>query len=311
MSYDLEKKLVVAIASSALFDLSESDGVFKSEGEKAYRKFQIENMEEPLKPGVAFPFIKRLLGLNKLYAAEDTPVEVIFLSKNDPDSGRRIFRSAQHYNLPISRGAFLTGGSPHRYIPAFSATLFLSADREDVELAIAEGHPAGVVLPNNAADDEDDTELRIAFDFDGVLADDEAERVFKETKNVDRFHESESEKKAVPHNPGPLKALLEKISRFQKLERRRSAQDKDYKPALRVAIITARNAPSNERFVTTMVKWGIEVDETFFLGGIEKSRILNVLKPHIFFDDQLGHLEASSESVPSVHIPFGVANSGG
>ncbi len=68
-----------------------------------------------------------------------------------------------------------------------------------------------------------------------------------------------------------------------------------------------RNAPSNERFVTTLKEWDI-TDETFFLGGIEKKRILDVLKPHIFFDDQMNHLKPACSTVPSVHIPFGTMN---
>ncbi len=45
---------------------------------------------------------------------------------------------------------------------------------------------------------------------------------------------------------------------------------------------------------------------TVFLGGMDKRRILNVLKPHIFFDDQLDHLKA--KDLAMVHVPFGVAN---
>ena len=52
----------------------------------------------------------------------------------------------------------------------------------------------------------------------------------------------------------------------------------------------------------------MSVDDTFFLGGMEKHRILEILKPHIFFDDQRSHLKSPAGKVPMVHIPFGVAN---
>lgn len=71
--------------------------------------------------------------------------------------------------------------------------------------------------------------------------------------------------------------------------------------------MTARNAPAHERVLTTLEDWGIDVDQLFFLGGMDKSRVLEILKPHIFFDDQMVHLE-NLESVPAVHIPFGIAN---
>ncbi len=307
MPFPIEEKLVIAIASSALFDLTEPDAVFCKCGEDAYRKYQRERLEFPLPPAVAFPFIRRLLKLNDLYG-KDEPVEVVFLSKNDPDSGRRIYRSAKYYGLRITRGAFLTKKSPHPYIPAFSASLFLSANRPDVVAAIEEGYPAGVVLPSTASDDTTVSELKVAFDFDGVLADDEAEAIYQKTANVERFHRAEHKKRNQPHNPGPLKGLLSKISRIQKLESTTGKRTKGYNPALRIAIITARSAPANERVVTTLNDWGISIDEIFFLGGIEKKHVLSVLRPHIFFDDQLKHLEGTADAIPSVHIPFGIAN---
>ena len=63
--------------------------------------------------------------------------------------------------------------------------------------------------------------------------------------------------------------------------------------------------------MTTLQEAGIDPDELFLLGGIEKKNVLDILKPHLFFDDQIGHLEPASEDTPSVHIPFGIANYGG
>ena len=76
---------------------------------------------------------------------------------------------------------------------------------------------------------------------------------------------------------------------------------------LRVSIVTARNAPSHKRAINTMRAWGILANEVFFMGGVEKSKVLEILKPHIFFDDQKLHLTSAS-TLPSVHIPFGIAN---
>lgn len=307
MAYPIEKKLVIAVSSSAVFHMVEANDVFEKDGEEAYRKYQAERVQTPFERGVAFPFIKRLLRLNNIYTQEQ-PVEVVVLSRNDPDSGRRFYNSCQHYGLNITRGAFLTGKSPYPYIPAFNAALFLSATQKDVLGAIRAGLPAGLVLPCSAIDDETDTELRLAFDFDGVLADDESESVYRESNSVDQFADFEVQKASTPHNPGPLKDLITRIAFFQRLENKKAREIPGYKPALRISIITARNAPANERLVTTLNSWGITAAETFFLGGIQKKRILDVLKPHVFFDDQLAHLEPAASEVPSVHIPFGVAN---
>jgi len=62
------------------------------------------------------------------------------------------------------------------------------------------------------------------------------------------------------------------------------------------------------RVVTTLRDWSIQVDEAFFLGGLSKGEILRTFRPHIFFDDQLTHIEGASQDTPSVHVPFGVMN---
>ena len=306
MAHSLEDKLVVSVSSSALFDLSESHKVFLEEGTEKYKTYQEDNIDNTLKTGIAFPFIKRLLSLNDHF--EDKPIEVILLSRNSPETGLRVFRSIQTYGLDISRAGFFSGESPFKYIPAFDAALFLSANEEDVNNAIEKGYPAGLVLDSKVVDNDEDKTLRIAFDFDGVLADDEAEKVYKETKNIDKFHEHETSKSGKPHNEGLLKKLIEKLVNIQEIENNRMEIDKDYKKIINLSIITARNAPSHERVVTTLKDWGLTVDTTFFMGGIDKSRVLKIMKPHMFFDDQLSHLDTSLDDIPLVHIPFGVAN---
>ena len=307
MAYPIHRKLVIAVASSALFDLSESHAVFVEKGEDEYRHYQRKNKNNVLEKGVAFPFIRRFLNINKSYP-EKLPVEVVLLSRNDPDTGQRVFNSIKHYGLDISRAGFLSGKSPYKYIPAFNVSLFLSANEDDVRKAIEAGYPAGTVLPSEVTDDIDDSELRVAFDFDGVIADDESEAIYYDNEDVDEFQEHEQKKAHIPHNPGPLSDLYRKLSYLQRLETKREKEDKSYERILRVAIVTARNAPANERVVTTLNEWGVSPDETFFLGGIKKHRILEVMKPHIFFDDQMRHLTSVAGTIPSVHVPFGVRN---
>lgn len=287
--------------------MTEANSVYDTEGVEAYKKYQLARLDIPFERGVAFPFVRRLLRLNDLYP-EQQPVEVVVLSRNSADTGQRFFRTCKHYGLSISRGAFLSGQSPHHYIGAFNASLFLSSHRGDVVDATIRGFPAGLVLPTNQEDNDTDHELRIAFDFDGVLANDESERVFAKQERLRDFHDYEVEHAMRPHDPGPLKDLFTKIGFFQKLEARRCLDEPTYVPALRVAIVTARNAPANERMVTTLKEWGFDAAELFLMGGIEKKRVLDVLKPHIFFDDQLSHLEPVAGTTPSVLIPFGIRN---
>ena len=306
MVYPIERKLVIAVASSALFDLSESDQVFREQGPKAYKAYQEEHLDDILDKGVAFPFIRRFLNINQRFARQQ-PVEVVLLSRNSAVTGRRVFRSIQHYGLTITRAAFMEGKSPYAYIPAFNASLFLSANEEDVMAAIDSDYPAGTVLPTKVVDDVGDGELRIAFDFDGVIADDESETVFQDGE-LEAFYRHETANQHIPHRAGPLADLFKKLSLMQKLEDEAVERDRSYQRILRTAIITARNAPAHERVITTLEAWGVSASETFFLGGMEKERILTVLKPHMFFDDQKTHLASLGGKIPMVHIPFGVAN---
>ncbi|MEK6203471.1 MAG: 5'-nucleotidase [Psychrobacter sp.] len=305
MAYDLTGRLVIGLSSSALFDLDESDKVFKEQGEQAYRDYQRENQDIPLITGVAYPFIRRLLKLNEI--SDEPLVEVILLSRNDPDTGLRVMNSIEHYELSITRAVFLQGQSAYKYIPAFDIELFLSANEGDVKQAVDAGFPAGQILHGNISDDIEDMQLRIAFDFDGVLIDDEAETVYKKSNELGDFHSHESSKVDIAHNPGPLKNFLDRISYIQKLETSYKLKNPNYEPVLRVSIVTARNAPSHKRAINTMREWDILANKAFFMGGVEKSKVLEILKPHIFFDDQKLHLK-SANILPLVHIPFGVAN---
>lgn len=307
MSYPIDKKLVIAVSSSALFDLTDSHHVFLERGIEEYRRHQEAHLDTPFGHGVAFPFIRRFLRINEVFA-DERPVEVVLLSRNSPETGLRIFRSIAHYGLDISRAVFMGGASPHSYLAAFNAALFLTANEADVHNAIEEGLPAGVVLPGTTKDRPDDAELRVAFDFDGVIADDEAETIYKESGNLERFMEHEQQKQHIPHQPGPLAGLFRGLANLQQLENEKAKENPEYEKIIRVAIVTARNAPAHERVITTLKSWGVSLDEAFFLGGMEKARVLKVLKPHLFFDDQRHHLSTPAGDTPMVHVPFGVAN---
>ncbi|MFA8449182.1 MAG: 5'-nucleotidase [Bacteroidales bacterium] len=307
MPYPIERKLVVGVSSNALFDMRKELSIFKNKGLEAFSKYQEEKRDVVLNPGMAFPFIKRLLKINDSYK-EDMPVEVVLLSKNNPQTGIRVFNSIKQHGLNISKAVFTSGKSPYHYMPAYNICLFLSVNSTDVVNAIQAGYPAGKFVSTDVEDKEDDIELRVAFDFDGVIADDNSERIYKESKDLDKFIEYEIEHIKKPHNPGPLAEFFKKLAFFQEFELKRKQEDVAYKKILRTAIITAREAPAHERAINTLSSWGVTVDEMFLMGGVDKSRVLNILKPHIYFDDQMVHLDSSRSKIPLVHIPFGVAN---
>ena len=308
----LERALVVGVASSALFDLDASDAVFRRDGEQKYREYQRDHLGDALAPGVAFPFIRRLLALNDL-SGDERLVEVVVLSRNDPETGLRVRRSVERHGLDITRAIFMQGRSPYRFMEPLRMSLFLSANGADVREAIRMGFAAGRVVgraadDGHAADDDGGTDLRIAFDFDGVLADDSAEQ-FYQKRSLEEYQENESALADVPLPKGPLAAFLEKINHIQGIEdAKHDADPGGYKRRVRVAVVTARSAPAHERAINSIHQWGLRVNDAFFLGGIDKGPVLGVLQPHIFFDDQRRHVDTASRSTPSVHIPFGELN---
>lgn len=291
-------KLVIGIASRALFDLAASHAVFEQEGVDAYCRYQVEHEDDPLEPGVAFSLTKKLLALNRT-DLDHPKVEVILLSRNSSDTGLRIFNSIHHHKLDIERAVFTRGESPFRYVPAFGIHLFLSSNPDDVRMALEAGYAAATILPSNVGQNETE-QLRIAFDGDAVLFSDEAERVFKES-GLEAFSESESISAKEPLPGGPFKDFLAMLHRIQ------SEYPPDAAP-IRTALVTARGAPAHERVIRTLRHWGIRIDESLFLAGMDKGPFLQAFGADIFFDDQRKHCESARMHVATGHVPHGIAN---
>ncbi|MCX7255733.1 MAG: 5'-nucleotidase [Polaromonas sp.] len=327
MAENLDGQLVVAISSRALFDFEEENQVFETglapepatpaapgaplgvKKDAAYMQLQLDRLDVPAKPGVAFSLVKKLLAFNEVPellneaasgAAPRKRVEVVILSRNDPVSGMRVFRSAQHYGLAIQRGTFTRGAAPWRYLKPLHANLFLSTHLSDVRAALEANVPAAQVYPQSAhASDAHPNEVRIAFDGDAVLFSDEAEAVFQ-AQGLSAFQAHERDKAAQPLLAGPFKPLLEALQRLQQAGTSRMR--------LRTALVTARSAPAHERAIRTLMNWNIEIDEAMFLGGLAKGEFLREFEPDFFFDDQTGHVNSAARHVPAGHVVSGISN---
>lgn len=289
--------LVIGVSSRALFNLEEENKIFDTEGIEGYRKYQLEHENEPLKPGSAFYLVKSLLELNN--QADKNIVEVIVMSRNSPETGVRILNSLKKHDLNITRVA-LSGGEPLApYIDAFDIDLFLSKDDKDVQTVIdSKACAAATIYAPPESFDENDNRVKIAFDADAVIFSDESE-LRNKTEGLDAFHKYESEHEEDPLSEGPFAKLLIKLSKIQE----HLPTTIELTP-LRIAIVTARNAPSHMRVIKTLRKWGVYVDEAYFLGGLSKDKVLKAFGAHIFFDDQETHLVNTSKYVPSAKVPY-------
>ncbi|HVS56587.1 MAG TPA: 5'-nucleotidase, partial [Casimicrobiaceae bacterium] len=240
--------------------------------------------------------VKKLLRLNR---PEKQYVEVILLSRNSADTGLRVFNAIKHYGLDISRAAFTKGEPTSRYVPAFGAHLFLSADTEDVKRVLDDGYAAATIVPSTVGKNETD-DLRIAFDGDAVLFSDEAERVYQKS-GLAAFSQSETDAALRPLSGGPFKEFLAGLHRIQ------SDFAADQSP-IRTALVTARSAPAHERVIRTLRAWNIRIDEALFLGGLDKGEFLRAFGADIFFDDQHTHIESAAKHVATGHVPHGILN---
>ena len=298
-TWETIKPLVVAISSRALFNLDDSHAVFESKGLEAYAKYQISRENEDLEPGEAFQLVKKLLALN----ADETNhqgVEVILVSRNSADTGLRIFNSIEHHGLDIERAVFTNGESRFRYMKAIGTDLFLSGHAEDVRKALSEGFAAAMILPG-AQNKQHRDQLRVAFDGDAVLFNDEAEQVYQ-AEGLEAFSKREKQHADTPLPDGPFRPLMQALQNIQ------SAYPIENNP-IRTALVTARSAPAHKRVILTLRKWGIRVDEALFLGGKPKGPFLAAFGADIFFDDQQVHCDSAREHVATGHVPSGIRNS--
>jgi 5'-nucleotidase len=294
-----DDRLVVAISSRALFDLSESHDLFEREGLDAYRDYQMARENDLLAPGIAFPLVQKLLRLNT--AAPAAPrVEVILLSRNSADTGLRIFNSIEHYGLDIARAVFTGGASTTTYVNSFGAHLLLSANPESVGRALAAGVAAATILPSKAPQSASN-QLRIAFDGDAVIFGDESERVSQE-QGIEAFHRNEVENVDKPLSGGPFRGFLAALHRLQ------AAFPADDTAPIRTALVTARSAPAHKRVILTLRSWGVRLDEALFLGGRDKGPFLQAFGADIFFDDSHANVESARQHVATGHVPHGVRN---
>lgn len=288
--------LLIGVSTRALFDLEEEHAMFRHQGVEAYAKLQLHRERAVLAPGSAFSVVRRLLALNS--PGTNDRVEVIFLSRNSPDLSLRAYYSSEQHGLGIRRGSFTSGRSVAPYVQGWGIDLFLSNDDTDVRAAVGAGTAAARLWPHppeggDAADDE----VRIALDGDAVVFSPESDEIFK-TGGLAAFLAHERANAQVPMTRGPFGKFLHKLARL-----RDSVKDADGRSKVRIAIVTARNAPAHERVIHTLRAWGTPADEAHFVGAHDKSSLLRAFGAHIFFDDQEKHVLGASPFLPAGLVP--------
>lgn len=303
-----QNAITIAVSSRVLFNMVEERKMYQDEGVEKYVLYQQEHEEEPLKPGPAFPFVKALEEVNKqlrdLYPESEEIFDIVLMTNNHAQVGVRLINSINHYGLNIERFCMTGGKSPIGYLKAYLTNLYLSSDSEKVQEAIEAGIAAATMFTPKRDIVLPEKELRVAFDGDAVLFSDESEQIVKE-KGLDSFFEHEKKYVDKPLAQGPLKCFLEALG---KLQRKFYAKDARLSCPIRTYLVTARSAASSgARALKTLRAWGLEVDEALFLAGAPKGPILDKIRPHLFFDDQMFHIEGAHElGTIAAHVPYGI-----
>lgn len=313
MAVDFSQTLIVAISATALFDLTQVEAKLETflqnnpkTAAKQFRQYMQAHENDPLAKGAGFALIEALLNLNrfqqKAYEDESPLVEVVIVSKSTPDMGIQVLNAIRTHKLPITRSAFISGDSVAHYIDDFSVDLFLTTNTDDAQAVMDAGICACAILDATPIDIHhlDTSQLRIAFDGDAVLFDDSGELIFQQ-KGLQAFHEREHSMADLPIDKGAFADFLIKLSQLQA----RLPDDIDGADnPVRIALVTARNAPADMRAIKTLREWGVSVDVAFFLGGLSKTNVLKSFAPHIFFDDSIKHIDAARTTVPSALVPY-------
>ncbi|XP_076798238.1 cytosolic 5'-nucleotidase 1B isoform X2 [Arvicanthis niloticus] len=301
--------ITIAVSSRALFNMVDDRKIYEEEGLEKYMEYQLTNENVILTPGPAFRFVKALQHVNSrlrdLYPDEQDLFDIVLMTNNHAQVGVRLINSVNHYGLLIDRFCLTGGKSPIGYLKAYLTNLYLSADSEKVQEAIKEGIASATMFDGAKDMAYCDTQLRVAFDGDAVLFSDESEHIAKD-HGLDKFFQHETLFENKPLAQGPLKGFLEDLGKLQK---KFYAKDERLLCPIRTYLVTARSAASSgARVLKTLRRWGLEIDEALFLAGAPKGPILVKIRPHIFFDDQMFHIESAQKfGTITAHVPYGIA----
>ncbi|KAM6961316.1 cytosolic 5'-nucleotidase 1A-like [Aplochiton taeniatus] len=304
-----ENAITIAVSSRVLFNMEKEQKIYEERGMEEYLHYQSEHEAEPFRPGPAFPFVKALEAVNirlrELYPDSDEIFDVVLMTNNHAHVGLRLINTINHYNLSVERFCMTGGNSPIGYLKAYHTNLYLSADPMKVVEALGEGIAAAIMFTPENVKEVSETQLRVAFDGDAVLFSDESELVYK-AHGLDKFFEHEKANENILLNHGPLKSFLEALG---KLQRKFYAKGQRMDCPIRTYLVTARSAASSgTRALKTLRSWGLETDEALFLAGAPKGPMLEKIRPHIFFDDQMFHVEGAADlGTVACHVPYGVA----
>ena len=278
--------LVVGLDPRALFDLRVEDEALRAGGAEALRRHRTEHEEELLDAGCGLPLAQALGHVDPGAARR---VELVVLSRESAEASLRVVSSARRHELEIARAVF-TGGEPlDPYLAALRVDLFLCSDETEVRAALEAGVSAGLVCDGGELVREGQSEIRIAFDGDAGLFAEDAE--LGEALAADPASRS-----AARGAPAPFARLLSALAAL-------GSDGHGRGPRVRTALVSSRPGAAQERILRTLRRWGLQLDEAFFVGDLPKAEILAAFRPHVAFGEHPRAAARTLRPVASVASP--------
>lgn len=269
MDTEPDHKLVVGLSLDALFAVDDAGPAPHG------------NTIRPLQPGPAMPLVRRLLGINE--RAGKRLVEVVVASQAGHRTALQVMTSAKKHDLEVVGWAFTDGRPVWPYLDSLQCNLFLSTSTDAIVAAVDRNVAAARILPvDEEPDGATNGEVRILLDGDAVLFDPGSQQIY-ENQGLAAFVANEARHADTSLTPGPRASFFAAVGR---INRTFPAGERP----IRLSLLTGRNSVAHERIVAVLDEHGVGLSETVLVGGLDKSAIIDILRPHIHFDEHTRHL---------------------
>jgi 5'-nucleotidase len=310
---NLRKKEIytIGVSTSAIFDMSIPDSIYRQQGIEAYREHMRQTIEKPLPFGAAFEIAA--------HHHKMPGVKIVLISRNNDATASRAILTLNEQGLTPEQFIFTNGQDPMPFLKLYNIDLFLSTNEGDVKAAndiqvssaLIESKtislpfnkrvqenvvPIGtgkqidsnvVVIHNKPA--QSDHKIHYIFDIDGVLAGIEHEEYFKK-HGLEAYRDQERQNVKRSLTKGPHYPLLKKLS-----DMNASGGAEQYL----ISVVTARGVYAAMRAIYTFRDWGININgQLHCMAGQEKGPVLKIIeKQHglktLFFDDRKSNIESA------------------
>lgn len=329
--------ITIGLSTSALFDMRESEEIFRTQGPEAYQQHMIANENVPFAPGHAFPLVETIRDINK--ALGHSLFDIVLISRNDIWTGVRAVRSCYQQDLPFSGAMFSNGRDVTPYLPAYGVDWLISTHEADVQAAAKMGIGANLIdgpfLPERALAQIEkaaaitaapaekaapaltpvfNRKLHIVWDLDRVVFGPDSDDVFTE-KGMEYYRHHERTKADEAISDGPFMNIARVLGTATKNFPR------DNSPVIS-SVLTARGGESALRAMISLYKKGIPFNGVgHFSGGhvlrdgeaqpkgIYKDNILRIMREQepnntiLFLDDSARTIDLTRKVVLSGLVP--------